>query len=136
MRRAPNRPAGRGADTPPIEWAVAALGAVILFGIVGYLFWHALVRPSGPPEIAVEAVATQVTDGGYLVEFVAVNRGPRTAAAVLIVGELADGDTIVATSQATLDYLPENSEREGGLIFPVDPSLYALGLRAEGYAAP
>src|SRR5690606_12415718 len=80
MRRASNRPAGRGADTPPIECAVAALCAVILFGIVGYLFWHALVRPSGPPEIAVEAVATPVTDGGYLVEFVAVNRGPRTAA--------------------------------------------------------
>ena len=36
----------------------------------------------------------------------------------------------------TLDYLPQDSERRGGLFFTEDPAAYELVLRAQGYAEP
>ena len=59
-----------------------------------------------------------------------------TAAAVQIEGELLDGERVIATSQVTLDYVPGNSERRGGLFFREDPEAHGLKVRALGYAEP
>ena len=40
------------------------------------------------------------------------------------------------TAEATFDFLPARSRREGGLYFTNDPRIGALTLRAKGYADP
>ena len=65
-----------------------------------------------------------------------MNLSPATAAAVQIEGELVEGERVLATSQVTLDYVPGNSERRGGLFFRENPQAYDLEIRALGYAKP
>jgi uncharacterized protein (TIGR02588 family) len=62
--------------------------------------------------------------------------GGQAAAEVLVEGELAGEAGPHETSEATIDYLPPDSEREGGLFFGRDPSRHELRLRAKGYVDP
>ena len=55
---------------------------------------------------------------------------------MLVEGELAGPDGPIETSEATMDYLPPGSEREGGLFFSRDPRRYEVRLRAKGYVDP
>lgn len=38
--------------------------------------------------------------------------------------------------EATLDYVPQHSEREGGLLFLNDPARHERQLRVKGYVEP
>jgi uncharacterized protein (TIGR02588 family) len=128
-----------GADRRPIpatEWLVAALGAVLVAGTIGCLVWLALGRDEAPPDLRVVAGAVHALEGGWLVEFRAINAGARAAAGLLVEGELAGPDGPLETSEATIDYLPPRSTREGGLIFRRDPRRHELRLRAKGYVDP
>jgi uncharacterized protein (TIGR02588 family) len=71
-----------------------------------------------------------------VVEFRAINAGAKAAAELLIEGELEGPDGPIETAEATIDYLPPRSEREGGLIFSRDPRKHELHLRAKGYVDP
>jgi uncharacterized protein (TIGR02588 family) len=70
------------------------------------------------------------------VQFRALNEGGATAAQLMIEGELSGPDGPIETSEATLDYLPPRSGRQGGLFFARDPRGLDLQLRARGYAKP
>lgn len=130
------RPARAASHIPLIEWIAAAVGAVILVGLVGYLIWCGITRTAILPQIVVVATEVYEAEGGYVVTFSARNTGDLTAASVSIVGEvIRDGD-IVATGRTMLDFVPESSERKGGLLFTIDPRDGELILRAEGYAEP
>lgn len=134
----PDRP-DPAEHTPPTsawEWAVAALGAALVAGAIGYLVHHAVTVGEAVPEIAVEHTGTRPTQGGYIVRFLARNRGGATAASLRIEGELLQGSSVVETGEATLDYLPPFSERRGGLFFREDPGRHELRLVPKGYADP
>jgi uncharacterized protein (TIGR02588 family) len=73
---------------------------------------------------------------GYLVQFHAVNQGGSTAAGVVIGGELRRDAETIESSHTTLNYLPANSERGGGLFFTHDPRQFDLQMRALGYEEP
>lgn len=119
-----------------LEWLIAALGLLLVLGTTGYLVADALVAEPSPPRIVVHADSVAALGpSGWLVRFTARNHGRETVGEVGIVGELRVGaDTL--TARATLDYLPGRSERRGGLLFPADPRLGALRLRAEGFREP
>lgn len=121
---------------PAIEWIVAAIGALLVAGTIGYLVLHAVVRDQAPPDLRVVAEGTLALQGGYLVEFRAINAGAQAAAAVLIEGALEGPGGTIETSEATIDYLPARSERQGGLIFSHDPRAYRLRLRPKGWVDP
>lgn len=133
MARRPGKSAPR---TSRLEWVVAGIGALILFSLVAYLMWYGLSRSGSPPQITV--VANRIVESGpaYIVEFTAHNTGGSPASAVSITGEVVRDGVIAATGHALLDFLPENSDRKGGLIFPIDPRDGELVLRAEGYVDP
>ena len=118
-----------------LEWLVAAIGLVLVVGVVAFMIVEANGDP-GPPriEVRVDSVVA-LDDGTYLVEFTAGNRSDASAAAVGIAGEVRDGGE-TETSHATLDYLPARSERRGGLHFTLDPRRGTIRLRAEGYQEP
>ena len=121
---------------PLLEWIVGGLGAALVGGTVAFLVYHSLTRDRTPPDV--HLVAERVIDlqDGYLVQFRASNRGGSTAAQLTIEGELTGADGHTETSEATLDYLPPRSDREGGLMFSRDPQAGRLSLRAKGYARP
>src|SRR3954453_1797959 len=87
---------------PPLpsqwEWVVAAIGALLIAGIIGYLAYFGWTQDKTPPTI--EASVTQVypTPGGYAVRIRATNGGGSTAAAVRIAGDLRRNGEVVETS--------------------------------------
>ncbi|WP_306752324.1 TIGR02588 family protein [Paracoccus actinidiae] len=123
--------------TPVLEWISAAIGLVLTVAMLGFIGWQAWKHTGEePPAIKVHVQHILPAGDGYVVEFVAVNLSPATAAAVQIEGELIEGERVIATSQVTLDYVPGNSERRGGLFFRENPQGYDLEIRALGYAQP
>jgi len=134
-RSAGERKGRRGA--PALEWIASAIGLVLTLAIVGVIGWKAWQGTgSDPPVVEVRAERIVPAGGGWVVEFVAINRSPTSAAAVQIEGTISRAGRELATSQATLDYLPGRSERGGGLFFDEDPRAQDLRIRALGYADP
>ena len=130
----PRPPAPR--DVPALEWVVAAIGALLVAGTIGYLVTQALWRDRTPPDVRLVAEPARELQGGWLVRFHAFNHGGEPAAEILVEGELRGPDGSVETAEATLDYLPPGSQREGGLVFSSDPRRFELALRVKGYAKP
>ena len=123
--------------TPLLEWISAAVGLLITLGMLGFIGWQAWTGADEvPPMIEVSVRRITAVPGGHVVEVTAKNLSPATAAAVVIEGELRDGQRVIATSEATLSYVPGHSERQGGLFFEEDPRAHDLELRALGYARP
>lgn len=119
------------ATASPVEWGAAALSAALVLAVAGLLLYEALGEAPTPPDVHVTAAEVHPAGPGYLVEFEAENRGTTTAAAVEIEGALGD-----ETASATLDYLPAEGTRRGGLYFSSDPRGGPLELRAVGYKRP
>ncbi len=121
---------------PASEGVVGALGALLVAATIGYLVWLALGRDEGPPDVRVTAGAVHAVENGFVVEFRARNAGGTAAGGLLIEGLLLGPEGVVETAEATIDYLPPRSEREGGLIFRRDPRGHELRLGARGYVDP
>ena len=128
---------GRHDPIPALEWASAAVGAMVALLLVGTLVAHGLksARPP-PPNLSVAAVGMASSGGGFLVAFDVANASPQTAASVQIEGRLNQGATEIETSRATIDYVPGGSSAKGGLIFAADPRTHRLELRVTGYELP
>ena len=121
---------------PLLEWLVAGIGALLVAGTIGYLVYQALWRDQTPPDVRLVALRVLALEHNHLVEFRAVNQGGEPAAQLLVEGELVGAEGPVETAEATLDYLPPGSHRDGGLFFSRDPREFELRLRAKGYARP
>lgn len=124
------------ARVPPFEWAVALLGVLFVGGSVAFMIWQALQEPPPPPDITVEEETISAVQSGYLVQYVARNRGGETASSLRLDGELRERGEVVERSEAILDFLPGMSQRRGGLFFQRDPRVHELQLRASGYESP
>ena len=122
-------------ETPWLEWAAAGLGLALILAVFWVIGREALSGPPGPPVITVRAAQVTETRSGYVVDVVATNSGGKTAAQVVIEGELAGGREPEAR-EATIDYLPAGSERRAGLVFNGDPRTSGLKLRAKGFIEP
>ncbi|MFO7322165.1 MAG: TIGR02588 family protein [Chloroflexota bacterium] len=128
---------GAGAnDIPPLEWAVAMLGAGLVIATLGYLLLLGIGHGQSPPDLQITVQAYTAVESGYLIEFEVFNRGYQPAAQVTVQGSLRAGDIEIETSETTLDYVPSQSWRGGGLYFANDPRSYTLVLRPLGYQRP
>jgi uncharacterized protein (TIGR02588 family) len=123
-------------ETPLLEWVIAGVGLVLVAGVLGLLLYNAIWKEPSPPQITIRVITTVPVQNGYLVQFRAVNQGGSTAEGVIIGGELRHGVERVESSQTTIDYLPPNSERGGGLFFNHDPRQFEFQIRAFGYEEP
>ena len=122
--------------TSPWEWVVAALSAVLVLGAIGFMLHEALSEPSSPPSIEIAVDTIIATRNGYIVEFRATNRGTTTAAGMTVEGELRSDTGSVEKSEVTVQYVPAEASRQGGLFFSRDPQRYQLEIRPKGYARP
>jgi len=127
---------GGETETPLVEWVIACIGLVLVAGVLGLLLYKAIWREKSPPQIEVRVISIMPVQNGYLVQFHAVNHGGSTAEGVVVGGELRRDAATVESSHTTLDYLPANSERGGGLFFTHDPRQFDFQMRAFGYEEP
>jgi uncharacterized protein (TIGR02588 family) len=118
------------------EWVAAALGLVLVVGMLGSIGYYGLTTSGSVPAVSIEHAGTESIPGGYVVRFRALNSSSSTAAALHIAGELREGGEVVESGQAVVDYLPGHSERQGGLFFRQDPNRYELRLYPLGYVEP
>ncbi|MCV9962923.1 TIGR02588 family protein [Pararhizobium sp. BT-229] len=128
------RTVARGAHW--IEWVTGGLCTVVVAAMTLWIAYHAIASSGGTPELFMRIIDQHPVSGGHEVSFVIDNSGTRTAAAVPVIGELKDGDTVIETREITLDYVPAQSAVSGALLFKADPSLHVLEIRAAGYADP
>lgn len=127
----------RQGGTPWLEWLSTGLGLVLAVGAIGYLVWKGIDENSGPPLIIIEVERVLAIEAGYLVEIRAENHSDRTAAKVLVLGQLKRGENTIESGEATFDYVPANAKRRGGLLFRHDPHPpFALDIRAVGFVEP
>ena len=136
MAKAKQKSSGSSSDAPPIEWAAAIISTALVIAMLAYTFYQAMSNGSEPPLITVQADSVIDTPGGFLVMFTATNAGDETAAAVQISAELMRDSVAVEESSATLDYVPSQAVRSGGIMFSKDPRMYRLELRATGFSRP
>lgn len=123
-------------ETPPLEWVIACVGLALVVAALGLLLHNAIWGEASPPVIPVRVTSVVPVQNGYLVRFEAVNQGGSTAEGVIIQGELRRGSEQVESSHTTMDYLPPNSKKSGGLFFTQDPRQFDFQARALGYEAP
>lgn len=126
-----------GPPVPLWEWLVAALGLLLVIGIVGLLLYEAASQPEAAPDIALEADAPVKLGSGWHVTIKAANHGGKTATQLTIAAELRDEKAgVVETAELTFDYLAPGSSRTGGVYFVNDPAGYRLHMAPKSYVAP
>lgn len=132
----PRRAAGsKSPRAPVLEWVTAAIGLVLLLGVIGVILADAAGGNDAGPEIVVDRLATRPAGRGWVVEFEARNIANAPAAHVQVTGVLA-GPGQPERSSATIDYLPGGGAARGGLMFRSDPAGSVLELGADGYREP
>ena len=132
------KPSGDGkSETPLLEWVAAAIGLLLTLLVLGVIGREALRGETKQlPVIAVAVTGISRAAPGYVLAFEASNKTGGTAAAVEIEAILKDGDTIVETSKATLDYVPGHGKVKGGVFFAKNPRRHKLEIRALGFQIP
>jgi uncharacterized protein (TIGR02588 family) len=118
------------------EWISAAVGGLLVLAAITFLVYEAVAREGTPPAIVVRVDSVSARGDGHLVELRVFNRGGTTAAAVLIEGELKDGERSVETAETTIDYIPARGFRRAGLYFGEDPRKHRLEVRPKGFDLP
>ena len=121
---------------PIWEWIVAAVGFVLVAGVIGVLLYEALSSNRLPPDVKLSVVSVVQTGNGYLVRITAVNQGGMTAEGVIVEAEIRSGTEPLERSRTTIDYLPPRSEKRAGLFFTRDPRQFELQVRSLGYEEP
>lgn len=123
-------------ETPPLEWAVAGVGLVLVVGALALMLYNAIWKEPSPPEITVRIISIVQVQNGFLAQFETTNEGGTTAEGVVVGAELKRGSEHVESSHTTVDYLPPNSKKRGGLFFTRDPRQFDFQARAFGYQEP
>jgi len=125
-----------GAAPALIEWVLAGVSAVLLFGVIGLFLFEALTNDGGGPVLFVKAEAAEDTGAGFRVPFTVQNTGDMTAAAVVVEATIVPPGQPEERAEATLDYVPAQSETNGGFFFEADPRGLDLQVRVLGYQEP
>ena len=119
-----------------LEWIVGAVGAAIVAAVLGVLTHEALTYDDGAPILVARVLDVTPTEGGFVVRFATENRGPATAAEVVVGATLKAGDRVVEEAETRLDYVARKSSREAGVILRRDPKSGTLELAAKSYRKP
>jgi uncharacterized protein (TIGR02588 family) len=92
-------------STPLLEIVVSIIGFLIVFGVVAYLLYQAVLGEETPPNIRIELLTTLPVENGYLVKLNVTNLGTESAASLLIEGTLTENGEEIETGEGTIDYI-------------------------------
>ena len=126
----------RRKPTPVLEWILGLCGSALLIAGLGYLVLQELHQQDTVGAVLIQTNRVGELDEGYVVQFTAHNTGSQTLAGVQISARVYDGTTELESVRASIDHLPGESRRGGGIYLQHDPRRYRLELRAEGFQEP
>ncbi|SEL98037.1 TIGR02588 family protein [Blastococcus sp. DSM 46786] len=118
------------------EYALGALGGLLVLVLLGFLVQQVVTGRGSAPELAVTVTAVEPRGDGWAVAFRVENSGGRTAEQLEVSGSLTRGGREVEQASATIAYVPPDSRRSGALLFSEDPRDGRLEVRPAGYASP
>ena len=119
-----------------IEWIVAAISAVIVLALFGFILFEAVTKTGDTPDIHFEIERGVAMSDGFALEVTAHNDGHVTVAGVQIEAEADLGGGESEVSSVTVDYLPAESGTEVGLVFSQEVDPERVRLRVLGYTYP
>lgn len=119
-----------------VEWAAGMISALLVIAMIAWVGWEALTEEDMPPEFSTAITGRSPVEGGYRVEFEIVNKATKTAAAVVVRGEILDDGNVIEDADVTFDYVPAESKSSGAILFPQDPGTREVRIRAVGYTDP
>jgi uncharacterized protein (TIGR02588 family) len=112
--------ASRGSrDRNALEWAVFAVGALLVAGVVGYLGYDALAGPDGPADLRVR-LGAPVRGQQVVVPVRVENVGGRSAEEVVV--EVCDGEGEEDCAEVTFPFVPYGGTRDGVVGFDAAPA--------------
>jgi uncharacterized protein (TIGR02588 family) len=117
------------------EWVAGAVATAMVISMVVTLLLAGR-REQTPPRFAVTIESVAPSGPDFLVQFSIRNDGDRTAAQVIVEGQLEGSEASPETSFTTFDYVPGGSVRRGGILFRHDPQSGQLTLRPLGFREP
>ena len=125
------------ARTPLLESLSAAIGLALIGSMLAFLVYESVkINDGAPPVMVVQPTAVQAAHGQHIVEIRVKNLSRKTAAAVQVEGVLMKDGTEAEKSNASFDYVPGKSEREGAIVFSKDPRSHDLRFRVTGFERP
>lgn len=122
------KPAKGGGDTPLLEWICGGVGALLFLGAVGLLMGEGM-RPATPPDISGRVIGVEQAASGWLARIEVRNVGD---AAVDVRLEVSSGGE---TRNMTVDFLPAQATRTGGVYFEQRPVSDSIRVTLTGFLA-
>ena len=120
-----------------VEWAVFALGLLLVTSTLAYLAYDAATITDAPPSIEVRAGQPQQRPHNFIVPVSLINHGDQTAEGVLVEVVLESGGQEKERGEFTVAFLPRHSTREGWVAFQTDPrTVEQVKARVLGYEKP
>lgn len=126
----------RKTQTPALEWFFAAIGLILVVGIIGFLIYEITTDEGKPAELNLKIEEVIPNGNGFLVKFALENMGDETAAGITVEGEIKKGTESVEKSDVTVNYVPSHSEKKGRMLFSEDPRKFEFKIRAKGFNNP
>jgi uncharacterized protein (TIGR02588 family) len=116
-----------------VEWAIVALSAGAVAGIVGFLLLDAATDAGGPPAPVVRLHPERAYEipAGWMLPATAANKGDRSAQALLLVAS-ATVDGEAEEAEVSVDYLPGGSQVQVTFGFSAEPE-GEIDVRVSGF---
>lgn len=122
----------------PLEKIATGISAILVALLVAALVWDS-VHPDAPAKVTVQMASPSIIGSQYQVPLTIQNRGDQSAKDVVVHVELVAeaGDSVIAESELTIDWLPRESSRNAVGLFD-QPQIVPVRVRADvrGYVVP
>jgi uncharacterized protein (TIGR02588 family) len=136
MRPDDDTPPPANGSPPPLEWAVAGLGLLLVVASLVVLVADALRGGAEAPDPVVQVGKVSPAGGGWVVQVDVRNRTRAPAARLKVRVALRDATAAVEEREIEFDYLPGESLRQGGVFFLADPGKHRIEATPLAYEKP
>ena len=120
-----------------VEWAVFAVGLVLVVAALTYLVYEGATMGSDPPSLEVRLGTPEQRAHNFIVPVTVKNHGDETAEGVTIEVLLESGGSVEPErGELTIAFIPRLATREGFVTFQKDPRNARLTARVLGYEKP
>jgi len=120
-----------------LEWAVFAVGALLVGAVLAFLIYDGATLGDAPPDVEARTGDVRPSAHGFVVPVTIKNHGDLTAEGVTVEVTVKNADGMEEKGEFQVAFLPRRSVREGYVTFHADPRGGAqVEARVLGYEKP